>query len=638
MTHECMKCKVHAWPTAAMDLQVFWAMRNNSLPGIADYGIIGNSRTAALISNRGSIDWCCFPKFDSEAFFSALVDPELGGVFSISPDSSFEASQSYLADTNILETTFTTEVGILRLSDCMTVASEEEKQKSLWPDTEILRTVECLEGEARLLVRLRPKGRFGRDSCRLRQMGQWGLVTEYGRKTLFLQTSIGVSQFSVRELPAGAEAMAQIKIRKGEILRVSLIYSDQAPSVIAPLGEASQRRLDSTLRYWRGWMSRCRYEGPYQAEVRRSALVLKLLTYAPSGAIVAAPTASLPETIGGERNWDYRFCWLRDASFTVRALVSLGYFEEAKAYASWLLHATALTHPRLQVLYSVYGESRLQERTLASAQGYAGSKPVRIGNAASDQFQLDVYGEVIDAISGLHSYLGEIDRDTRKFMIKIGEVLCQLWDMPDQGIWELRSSPLHHTHSKVMAWVGLDRILSLSSKLGWKIPHAKFVSARAEIRRMIEAQAYDVRLGSYTRSFGDQELDASLLTIPLVGYIDGRDPRVRNTLVRVGDKLSRNGLLYRYQAGSDGLPGREGAFGICNFWMAEAWIRAGRPDLGRIWIENMLKHRNTLGLWPEQIDPESGAFLGNYPQGFTHIGLINASVALVAHAAERRAA
>jgi len=596
---------------------------------ISDYGLIGDGRTAALISSSGSVDWCCFPQFDSSSYFGALVDPERGGHFSLAPSEPFQSVQRYIEDTNILETIFTTHTGVVRLLDCFSVTTEERKNRQLWPDHEILRILECVEGHVSMETHYAPRPNFATRPFQFTDRGRFGIGCSCNQHILLLQACMN-GQLLKWKLEDRATAMiADFVLKNGEQAQFSLTYADEAPAIIPPLGEPAKARMEETTKYWRNWLGQCQYKGPYSAEVRRSALALKLLIFAPSGAIIAAPTTSLPETLGGERNWDYRYCWLRDASFTVRALVDLGFKSEASAFVSWMLHATRLTRPKLQVLYSVYGETTLKERVLNHLSGYQNSIPVRVGNAAHEQFQLDVYGEVLDAIHRFAPFFLEIDRETRDFILDMGQVVCKQWDKPDDGIWEVRSGRAHHTHSKVLAWTALDRLVKIGKSFDWKAPYAQFNSTALEIRNAIEAHGFNPTVGAYTREFGGNELDAAVLVMPLLGYCNASSPRMMSTCRVIGDRLSKNGLIYRYLDVDDGLRGAEGSFGICNFWMAENFARAGHVSHAIQWFETLISKGNTVGLWSEEIDPDSGEFLGNYPQAFTHIGLINAAVTLL---------
>ncbi|SFH36375.1 glycoside hydrolase family 15 protein [Pontibacter chinhatensis] len=592
---------------------------------LSDYALIGNARAAALVCNTGSVDWCCLPEFDSPAIFAALLDDARGGYFSIRPVGKYTSRQRYLEGTNVVETVFETADGQARLLDAFTVQTEEDKTRALFPDHELLRVVEAVSGSITFRLEYVPRTYYGKNTPRLQDRKRLGIHFAWHENIYTLLSTLEPGQFAITE----SMATAAFTVAPGAQVSFSLSYSSQSPAVLPELRETGFQRMIQSINYWQSWSSRCRYEGLYKEEVLRSVLALKLLTHAPSGAIVAAPTTSLPEELGGERNWDYRYCWLRDASFTIRVLVKLGYTEEAHAYMNWILHATRLTRPKLQVVYSVFGHASLKEQVLGWLTGYQNSTPVRIGNGADKQFQLDVYGEVLDAVHAYAPLVEVFDRDTRKFLLGLGQIICRSWQQPDNGIWEIRADLALHTHSKVMAWVGLDRLLKLARKYKWEdAPVQKFSETKDRIRESIEEAGYNQELQTYTRAFRGNDVDASLLTLPLVGYCPASAERMRSTTKMICQQLLKHKLLYRYRGVTDGLEGGEGAFGICNFWLVEVLARSGEPEQARELFDTLLKHASPAGLLSEEIDPETGALLGNYPQGFTHIGLINAALAL----------
>jgi GH15 family glucan-1,4-alpha-glucosidase len=457
--------------------------REAAAPAIGDYAIIGGCRSAALISREGSLDWLCLPRFDGPSVFGALLDRGKGGRFSVRPAGRFTVSRRYIGDTNVLETTFRTETGTVRLVDLMPVASENDKRRHLHTDHQILRMVECVDGEAEIEVVCDPRPRYARVIPRLTDCGALGLCYEHASEMLVLRSEIPLALSADSPGAYGREAL-----RRGERRRISLVVAVGEPAIIPPLGSEAEARIDLSIRWWEEWASHCRYEGPARDQVLRSALTLKLLCHAPSGAVIAAPTTSLPEKIGGVRNWDYRYCWLRDASLTLRALFDLGYTTEGESFLSWLLHATRLTWPELQVLYDVYGETRLPERELDHLEGYAGSRPVRVGNDAAYQFQLDVYGEVVEAVFQYVLRGGRLDRSASRMLAGLGKTVCRRWREPDEGIWEIRAGRRHHTYSKAMCWVTLDRLIRLHERRHVKIPVREFSVERDAIRREIETR------------------------------------------------------------------------------------------------------------------------------------------------------
>ncbi len=591
---------------------------------IADYGLIGDCRAAALISRDGSLDGLGWPRFDSPSLFAALLDTHRGGRFRIRPIGPFRTERRYLPGTNVLETVFTCPSGVVALRDLMPVASEEERRMTLDPEHEVLREVEGLSGEVELEIVYEPRPDYARYQPQLVDRGPFGIWCQSSHSAVILR-----GDFPLQISSDGRGAYGGDRIRSGERRFLSLSLGREAPAVIPALGERAIAKVNRTVHWWREWASRCAYEGPYRDAVVRSALALKALAFAPSGAIVAAPTTSLPEHLGGTRNWDYRYCWLRDASFTVRALFALDYQDEAEAFLGWLLHATRLTSPQLHVLYDVYGEVHLPEQELTHLEGYACSRPVRIGNDAHGQLQLDVYGEVIDAVARFAARGGRFESETITFLNDLGRVVCERWREADEGIWEGRAGHFHHTHSKVLGWVALDRLIGLHETRRLTLDADRFRIERDLIRAEIEARGFNPRLGSYTRLFDGDDLDASLLLLPLYGYIDGAHPRMRSTCSRVHEELGHGPLISRYHFGmEDGLPAGEGAFGICSFWGVECRARGGDVHGAAAAFELLLSYANDLGLFAEEIDPDTGEALGNFPQALTHVGLINAALTL----------
>jgi GH15 family glucan-1,4-alpha-glucosidase len=591
-------------------------------PPIRDYAMIGNGRTAALIARDGAIDWLCLPRFDSAALFARLLDRERGGAFTLGPTVPSRIRRCYVGPTAVLATEHETPSGTARVLDFFPALSQIERRHWLLPHTVLLRKIEGLRGEVPFAAHCEPRPGYGLRGVRWQSRGERGLVAEVGAGLVHLAGEPPLEA-------TGGVARAQFTVRAGATAWLALAYTPGEPAVFPPPPRAAEELLQRTLAYWHNWAGRCHYDGPHAALVQRSAVTLKLMAYAPSGAIVAAPTTSLPEDPGGERNWDYRFCWLRDAAFTVHALQHLGYEEEAEAYLSWLLHATCLTYPELKVVYDVYGRAELPERTLDHLEGYAGSRPVRVGNLAADQYQLDIYGEVLDAVAHLRRDTRELASDDQAFLLELACYVAEHWQEPDDGIWEVRSGRAQHTHSKVLCWVALDRALRLCRHgrgMRWR---DRFAREREAIRTAIETFGYSEVVGSYTRVFGGQDLDAALLVAPLVGYVAPDAPRARATVDAIRRTLATGPYVHRYFA-PDGLPPGEGAFALCSFWLVECLARRGDlAEAERLFAE-LVGLANDVGLYAEEFDPTTGAFLGNFPQAFTHVGLINAALALVA--------
>jgi GH15 family glucan-1,4-alpha-glucosidase len=589
-------------------------------PKIQDYAIIGDGRSAALISNRGSIDWLCWPRFDSASFFGAILDPDVGGKWRIRPAEDSQCSRRYIENTNVLETKFSTALGTIVLTDFMPVASEERKKQMLFPEHEIIRQVKCEQGEVPLVVDFDPRPDYGRVRPIIEAGRQLGWRINIGANLLTLRSDI--------ELVRRRDGLfANFTLRAGDTVVWSLTFSAEGPAVLPPLGQLVTDKLNLTIDWWRNWAAQSDYEGPYERQVTRSALVLKLLSYAPSGAIVAAPTTSLPESIGHDRNWDYRFAWLRDAAFTVHALFGLGYKDDAEAFVNWLLHATRLTRPELRIIYDVFGERPPPERELSNLNGYADSRPVRIGNAASEQLQLDIYGEVVEAVSHFIGENARLDREMQKMLRQYAEYVCEHWREPDNGIWEYRDERRHYTHSRLMCWVALDRIIKMQARGQLNcISVEKCEEAKEHIRADIEAHAWNPTLQSYAQACGSDAVDASVLLLAYYGFEEAGSQRMQKTHMRIREKLIPHlGLVYRNERS---LELREGAFALCSFWEADFLARSGDLLGARDVFEAALNYANDLDLFSEEIDPETGDALGNFPQAFTHLGVINAALSL----------
>ena len=573
------------------------------------------------MSRAGSIDWLCLPDFSSPSIFAGLLDPARGGSCVVRPrDASFTSERRYVGRTAVLETDFTTDSGSVRLLDLMPI---DDGARSLRPMREVLRAVEGMAGTVEIEVRLDVRPDYARRKLRPRRRGRLGWTYLWGNEVLAVHTDIALE-------PEGDTLVGRAVLGPGDRRYLSLAYTRGDPAVLPPLATDADGRIADTIDWWRDWTDRCRYSGPYRDEVVRSAVTLKLLTYALSGAIVAAPTTSLPEAIGKGRNWDYRYCWLRDAGLTTEALLATGYREEALSFLGWMLHATRLSWPGLQVMYDIFGRTRLDEKELAHLAGHAGSRPVRIGNDAYRQRQLDIYGEVVTAARAALAGNGRLDRESARMLTGLGDVVCRQWRDSDSSIWEVRGPLRHYTFSKVMCWAALDGLLKLHDDGTLVLPAGRIESfgrERAALAQAIERRGFNEGLGSYTSVLDGDKVDASLLLMACIGYKDASDARMRSTYDLIHERLGRNGLLNRYER-FDGIAGIEGAFGICGFWAIDNLAKRGDLDAAERRFRHMLSFANDLGLYAEEIDAASGAALGNFPQAFTHVGLINAAVAI----------
>ncbi|HVT08326.1 MAG TPA: glycoside hydrolase family 15 protein [Polyangia bacterium] len=581
---------------------------------IEDYGLIGNTRTAALVSRFGSIDWLCAPRFDSDACLAALVGYDEHGAWAIRPTGGLrEARQRYRGETLILETEFVCDGGVVRVTDFMPVSGGEER-------SDLIRIVEGLEGEVQLEMLLNVRFGYGADRPWITP-GPGGLLLIAGPNALALRGPGEPTETNAR-------ITTILHVRKGDRVEYQLAAYPSHEEPPAALDVAQV--LDGTERYWQAWAGRCTYEGRWRDMIVRSLITLKAMTYAPTGGIVAAPTTSLPEELGGSRNWDYRYCWLRDSSLTLDALIIGGYIDEARAFRDWLLRAVAGDPAQLQIMYDIAGARRLTEFELPWLPGYEGSKPVRVGNAASGQFQLDVYGEALAAIySGRR--MGMAGRHDAWAPAKaLIDFITNAWQHPDDGIWEVRGGRRHFTHSKVMAWVAIDRAYKLIDEFGISDPEGRAILPHlAALRQRIHAEVCDrgfnAKVGAFTQSYGSDHLDASVLVIPHYGFLPAHDPRMVGTVAAIEKGLMREGFVLRYatESGADGLPGSEGAFLACSFWLAENYAYAGRLDEAEALFERLLALRNHLGLYAEEYDPTLGRQIGNFPQAFTHLAFIS---------------
>ncbi len=598
-------------------------------PPIADYALLSDCHSAALVSRDGSVDWCCFHRFDARPVFSRLLDWERGGHFGVAPAAPYTVTRRYRPGTNVLETRFRTDHGVLVVIDCIPVGRGDTDAAVTSSAHQLLRLVRCEAGEVAVGVEFAPRFDYGLTIPRLEMRGDDIGVVYGGADALVLQSELSVTQAEVcgcggeTELAAGDEAVLS--------LTYSLPHRLEAQRTD---GDVLRNRIESTCRFWSNWSATCTYDGPYREQVLRSALVLKALTNAPTGAIVAAPTTSLPEEVGGVRNWDYRYAWLRDAALNLYALSSLGYTEEAHAFMAWLERTTAGRAEDLQIMYGVGGERLLPEVELDTLDGYRGSRPVRVGNAAAQQFQLDVYGYLLDTAWLYHRAGGDITTSFWSFLTGVVEVVASRWSLPDEGIWEVRGGRRHFVSSKVMAWVAVDRAIRLARARGLSADLGRWRALRAEIRQRVEADGVDPATGAFVQSFGNKALDASNLLIPLVRFLPAEDARVLTTMARTAAELAPDGLVYRYLERDDGLPGGEATFVICSFWLVDNLALAGETSRARELFERLLTYANDVGLLAEEVDPVSNELLGNFPQAFSHVGLIGAAINLTR--AERR--
>ena len=594
-------------------------------PPIADYAVVGDCRTVALISRQGSVDWLCLPAASGASVFAALLDRRRGGRFALRPTAPFRTERRYLEDTNVLETTFITVSGRVRVTDLLVLGGAGGT--GLEAERELLRIAEGIEGEVEMEALYDPRPDYARAQPRFRRRnGALGWVFQHGSQAFQL-----LAELDMRPVREGAGLAGRMVLHPGERRRLSLSHAVRDMLVIPPMGAAADRRMEGTAQWWRNWSAQCSFEGRHRAMALRSALALKLLTYSLSGAVLAAATTSLPEAIGAGRNYDYRFCWLRDAATTLRAFADLGFKHEGRAYLGWLLHSTRLTRPRLMVMYDVHGRTLRSLQELGHLEGYCGSAPVRIGNDADGQLQHDVYGSAIAAAAAHVECGGTLARDEQRLLVSYGKQVCKIWRQPDSGLWEVPGPRRHYVHSKLLCWSALDMLLRLDDAGHLRAPREYFLREREAVRGAIEAQGYLATpdgSGSYVGAFGEDWVDASLLIMARLGFHDASHPRIAGTTDRIWRELGRDGLLLRYLPEVDGLESHEGAFGICAFWAVELLALQGRIAEAETLFHRAASLANDVGLLAEEYDPASGAALGNVPQAFSHAGLISAALVL----------
>jgi GH15 family glucan-1,4-alpha-glucosidase len=579
---------------------------------IEDYALLGDCRTAALVGRDGSIDWLCLPRFDSGACFATLLGEPKHGRWLLAPaGGARQVRRRYRPGTLVLETDFETDAGLVTVVDCMLPFSDRPV---------LVRQVEGKRGQVAMDMELVLRFDYG-SSIPWMQREEGGIQATSGPDTVHLRTEVPVRGQNLT-------TVARFTVSEGQQVPFTLFWhpSHQPASVTVQPGQA----LADTERWWSEWSARCTYRGEWQEAVQRSLITLKALTYAPTGGIVAAATTSLPEHIGGVRNWDYRFCWVRDATLTLYSLMACGYKEEAHAWREWLLRAVAGSPAEMQIMYGLAGERRLPEMELNWLPGYERSAPVRIGNAAARQFQLDVYGELLDALHQGRRVGMEVNLWAWQLELTVLRYLEFAWEEPDEGIWEVRGRRRHFTHSKVMAWVAFDRAVKTVERFGHKGPAEHWRGIRDAIHRQVCRQGFDTTLGSFVQSYGSRLLDASLLLIPLVGFLPPTDPRVRGTVEAIEQNLVEDGLVARYTTvpGVDGLPPGEGTFMVCTFWLADNLHLMGRHEDARRIFERLLALRNDVGLLAEEYDTKLQRLVGNFPQAFSHIGLVNTALNL----------
>lgn len=594
---------------------------------IRDYAIIGNLRSAALVSKEGSIDWAPAPYLNSPSVFAALLDEQKGGSWSIVPAGPYRAEQEYLGFTNILVTRFITKSGTVEVIDCIPAQegrSMEEREKA-----EVHRKIVCTKGECEARIRFAPRFDYARGKTELSLTEHGVLVAHEGTRKGEL---VSPGEYSIED----NVAEATLKFKEGESAYLTFHYHETTREEWTE--EHHEEEIVATEKFWKDWVHQCDLKtcpvaGPWHDMVVRSSLVLKILFFEPPGSIAAAATTSLPESIGGMRNWDYRFSWIRDSSFTLRALAQLGYIAEARTYVNWLLDECCSVKnfdPKdVRIMYGLQGEVDLKEEILEHLEGYRGSRPVRSGNSAHLQKQWDIFGSIMDTVWQIYMMDSayEIKGETWGILRKFANYVVEIWREPDEGLWEVRGGQRHFVYSKVMCWVALDRALKIAKEYGFEGELEVWKREKEAIKKEVMERGWSKEKQAFTLSFDSQDLDTALLLMPAVGFIEGEDPRMISTIRAVEQELAvRNGLLLRYtNAPQDGLPGREGAFLPASFWLVDALVFAGEKERAKKHLVNLVKLANHVGLYAEEINPKTLEFLGNFPQAYSHIGLINSA-------------
>ena len=582
---------------------------------ISDYGVIGDMHTAALVGIDGSIDWHCAPRFDSASIFAALLDARKGGRFQIAPGGKFSSKQSYEGVTNVLSTLFETSEGVVKLTDFMPCFMEEGELKAF---QEIHRVIECNQGEVGLKLYFQPRLDYARGRTVLEETRE-GCIARNHQDHAHLVSTLKL-KISDNDTVAN-----DFRIVKDQRLYFVLKWGGVRPVPVSKY--ETGKKLVKTLSYWKRWVNHVKYQGPYKEQVVRSCLVLKMLQYAPTGAMVAAVTTSLPESIGTLRNWDYRYSWIRDNALSVWALSEAGATREAFDYARWLMNLRRHSREKLQIMMGIGGEHEIPEIALDHLEGYRRSSPVRIGNAASKQLQLDIYGILADYVYFLHRTLNWTNRQIYENLVRYSaDQAMKEWQSSDSGIWEMRQQR-EFVESKMWCYVALDRAMKIARELGYEEDWQRWEPVKKKIKTEILSKGWSEKKKAFTMVFGGEELDAANLLMPLVGFLRAKDPKMTSTIQRIREELSKDDLVYRYTV-DDGQLGREGAFTVCSFWMVECLTRLGRLREAEGLLNQLFKRANHLGLYSEEIDPATGEALGNFPQAYTHMGLITASVRL----------